>query len=93
MNETDTRAKLIDPALRAAGWSEDQISREHVVGRFRIDYVLRLISGGPIVAVLEAKAEARDVMPAVDQAINYARLVGSDWAMASNAIGSWWSGW
>jgi type I restriction enzyme R subunit len=28
-NEADTRAKLIDPALKAAGWDEDLISREH----------------------------------------------------------------
>lgn len=28
-NEADTRAKLIDPALKDAGWGEDQIHREH----------------------------------------------------------------
>jgi len=28
-NEADTRAKLIDPALKACGWGESQIEREH----------------------------------------------------------------
>jgi type I restriction enzyme, R subunit len=34
-NEADTRAKLIDPALRAAGWGESQIEREHYFIRNR----------------------------------------------------------
>jgi len=29
LNEADTRAKLIDPKLKAAGWGESQIEREH----------------------------------------------------------------
>ncbi len=29
LNEADTRAKLIDPKLRVAGWGESQIEREH----------------------------------------------------------------
>ena len=28
-NEADTRAKLIDPKVRLAGWGEGQIEREH----------------------------------------------------------------
>src|SRR5439155_17763239 len=28
-NEADTRAKLIDPALKASGWGEPLIQREH----------------------------------------------------------------
>ena len=28
LNEADTRAKLIDPALHARGWDEDLIKRE-----------------------------------------------------------------
>ena len=31
LNEADTRAKLIDPKIRAAGWGESQIEREHFV--------------------------------------------------------------
>jgi type I restriction enzyme, R subunit len=29
LNEADTRAKLIDPKIKAAGWGESQIEREH----------------------------------------------------------------
>lgn len=35
LNEADTRAKLIDPKLRAAGWGEDHIEREHFFQRNR----------------------------------------------------------
>ena len=55
MNETETRAKPIDPALHARGWDEDLIRREATAGRItihgdsarqsrkgRADYVLRV---------------------------------------------------
>jgi type I restriction enzyme R subunit len=55
LGEADTRAKLIDPALHARGWTEDLIGREETAGavevvdgrprrraRGRIDYVLRV---------------------------------------------------
>jgi len=29
LTEADTRAKLIDPKLKLAGWGESQIEREH----------------------------------------------------------------
>jgi type I site-specific restriction endonuclease len=29
LNEADTRAKLIDPKLKASGWGESEIEREH----------------------------------------------------------------
>jgi type I restriction enzyme, R subunit len=29
VNEADTRAKLIDPKIKTAGWSESQIEREY----------------------------------------------------------------
>ncbi len=54
LNEADTRAKLIDPAIHKRGWTEDLIQREETAGtveiisdrpqrkpRGRIDYVLR----------------------------------------------------
>lgn len=28
LNESDTRAKLIDPAIHSRGWTEDMIRRE-----------------------------------------------------------------
>lgn len=55
LNESDTRAKLIDPAIHKRGWTEDLIRREETAGtveivngkarrrsRGKIDYVLRV---------------------------------------------------
>lgn len=55
LNEADTRAKLIDPAIHKCGWTEDHIRREETAGtveiingkprrrsRGKMDYVLRL---------------------------------------------------
>ena len=36
MNEADTRAKLIDPAIHARGWTEDHIKREESAGAVEI---------------------------------------------------------
>jgi len=33
MNEADTRARLIDPKLKQAGWGDSQITREHYYQR------------------------------------------------------------
>ena len=35
-NEADTRAKLIDPKVKFAGWGESQIEREHYFVKSRI---------------------------------------------------------
>jgi type I restriction enzyme, R subunit len=55
LNEADTRAKLIDPAMHKCGWTEDLIKREETAGaveiiggkarrrsRGKADYVLRV---------------------------------------------------
>ena len=55
LNESDTRAKLIDPAIHQCGWTEDLIRREETAGtvdiingkarrrsRGKMDYVLRV---------------------------------------------------
>jgi len=55
LNESDTRAKLIDPAIHARGWTEDLIRREETAGAIeiidgkprkqakgRVDYTLRI---------------------------------------------------
>ena len=71
-NEADTRAKLIDPALIAAGWNEDWIRREMTAGAIhfvgtgaqrgekRVDYVLNVPIGEEFIplALVEAKAES-----------------------------------
>lgn len=36
LNEAETRAKLIDPALHARGWTEDLIKREETAGAVEI---------------------------------------------------------
>ena len=89
-NEADTRAKLIDPALRDRGWSEDWIRREETAGRVqfigslekprrargRIDYVLNVMVKGAFlpVALLEAKPESAAPSAGLEQAKTYARL-------------------
>ncbi|MEM4235413.1 MAG: hypothetical protein QXU75_09765, partial [Candidatus Methanomethylicaceae archaeon] len=55
LNESDTRAKLIDPALYKRGWTENLIRREETAGAIeivdgkprkrakgRVDYLLRV---------------------------------------------------
>ena len=55
LNEADTRAKLVDPAIHKCGWTEDLIRREESAGAIeivngkprkrakgRVDYVLRV---------------------------------------------------
>ncbi len=73
LGEADTRAKLIDPALHARGWTEDLIRREETAGpvevvggkprrssRGRVDYTLRLrvAPGAQPVAVALVEAKA-----------------------------------
>lgn len=67
LNEADTRAKLIDPALHLRGWTEDLIKREETANKGqrkkqgRTDYTLRIRikpDSQPIaLALIEAKAE------------------------------------
>jgi hypothetical protein len=38
LNEADTRAKLIDPALHQRGWTEDLIRREETAGSLVLVY-------------------------------------------------------
>lgn len=72
MNETETRAKLIDPALHARGWTEDLIRREVTAGRIyihgngarqskngRADYTLRVKAAGGSQPVAVALIEAK----------------------------------
>src|SRR5437588_3170940 len=78
MNESDTRAKLIDPAIHACGWTEDLIRREETAGtieiqdgkprrrsRGRIDYTLRIKVniGTQPVAVALIEAKAEHLPP------------------------------
>jgi type I restriction enzyme, R subunit len=89
LNEADTRAKLIDPALRERGWTEDHIFREQTAGAIdliggrarqragKIDYVLRVrMNPGtqPItIALIEAKAESYPPTHGLEQVKAYAK--------------------
>ncbi len=76
LSESDTRAKLIDPALHARGWTEDLIRREETAGpveivsglprrrsRGRVDYTLRIRVGAETqpLAVALIEAKAEDL--------------------------------
>ena len=90
LNEADTRAKLIDPALHARGWREHMISREQLPGKVYLrggkpmrirqsaDYVLKVDhpnGGAPIpVAFVEAKDESTNPLRGVEQVKRYAEL-------------------
>ena len=78
LNESDTRAKLIDPALHECGWTEDLIKREETAGAIvidggkalkqakgRVDYVLRVkvSSEAQPVAVALIEAKAENLPP------------------------------
>ena len=78
LNESDTRAKLIDPAIHAKGWGEDLIRREETAGAIEIidgkprkrakgrtDYVLRIKVNTETqpVAVALIEAKAEDLPP------------------------------
>lgn len=39
MNEANTRAKLIDPKLKSAGWSEELIDREFPISAGQIEVI------------------------------------------------------
>ena len=78
LSEADTRAKLIDPALHARGWTEDLIRREETAGAIeviegkprkqakgRVDYTLRVrVNPNPqSLAMALIEAKAADLPP------------------------------
>lgn len=78
LSEADTRAKLIDPALHARGWTENLIRREETAGEIQIvagqprktggrtDYTLRLPPDGggqPTVTVAVIEAKPESDAP------------------------------
>ena len=96
MNEAETRAEHIDPALRAAGWGVVEgsyVRREHItLGRLQgggkrgkqeiTDYVL--VYKNHKLAVIEAKAWDKPYTEGVAQAKTYAKKLGSRFAYATN---------
>ena len=100
MNEAETRAKHIDPALAAAGWDVvdgSRIRREYPItlgcleghGRrgkaLSADYVLEFRNTK--LAVVEAKARDLPLTEGVGQAKDYADKLTIRWAYSTNGQG------
>lgn len=100
MNEAETRAEHIDPALKAAGWGVaegSRIRREYIIAPGRIeghgkrgrplkaDYVLEYRNHK--LAVVEAKAWDEELTEGVGQAKNYAEKLGVRFTYATNGKG------
>ena len=96
MNEAETRAEHIDPALKAAGWGVvdgSRVLREHgiTLGRLQgnakraraeiADYVL--VYRNTKLAVIEAKAWDKPATEGVGQAKSYAARLGVRFAYAT----------
>jgi len=99
MNEAETRAELIDPALREAGWGvvdASRVGREVItLGRLQgagqratqdiADYVL--FYRGQKLAVIEAKKRSLPVTEGLAQAKRYAERLQARFAYATNGDG------
>lgn len=99
MNETETRAELIDPVLRAAGWGvvegsrirmEFPINKGRLIGHGqrskpdKADYVLQYKNRN--LAVIEAKARDKYYTEGVGQAKNYAGKLQVRFTYSTNGL-------
>ncbi|MDP1859398.1 MAG: restriction endonuclease subunit R, partial [Gemmatimonadaceae bacterium] len=99
-SESDTCRKHVVPALQAAGWDDDPHSiaeqRSITDGRIvpagkgfvrkppkRVDYLLRYTRDLPL-AVVEAKAAYKHPADGLQQAKDYATILGLPFAYATN---------
>jgi len=97
MNEADTRAELIDPQLKLAGWgyiAESRVQREYNINageiraggirssQMKADYVL--VYKNRKLAVIEAKSNELEVGEGVAQAKQYATKLELDYTYAAN---------
>ena len=97
MNEADTRAELIDPQLRAAGWvtgGDVLVQREYNInageikaggiraGQLKADYVLSYKNRK--LAIVEAKSDELEVGEGVAQAKIYAQKLNLRFTFATN---------
>jgi len=101
ITESDTCRKYVLPRLYDAGWSDDQVAQEKTFtdGRVipkgkghtrkpgkRADYLLRYRPDFPI-AVAEAKAAYKKPGDGMQQAIEYAEILGLKFAYSTNGHG------
>ncbi len=99
MNETETRAELIDPALQAAGWGiveGSRIRREFPINKGRLighgqrsrpdkaDYVLQYKNRN--LAIIEAKARDKHYTEGVAQAKDYAEKLHVRFTFSTNGL-------
>ena len=97
MNEAETRAKLINPQLKYAGWdvvADSMVRHEYFINKGEIkagglrssqmkaDYVL--VYKNRKLAVIEAKSDELEVSEGVAQAKQYASKLQLDYAYAAN---------
>lgn len=100
MNEAETRAELIDPVLKEAGWGVvegSRIHREYQITKGRLegngrrgradcaDYVL--VYRNTKLAVIEAKRRDAAVTEGMGQAKSYAKKLSVRFTYATNGIG------
>src|SRR5690348_18156727 len=100
MNEAETRAELIDPALTAAGWGVvegSRVHREYHIAPGRIegngrrakpliaDYIL--VYRNTKLAVIEAKAFGESLTEGLAQAKDYSEKVAVRYAYSTNGQG------
>jgi len=101
ITEADTCRRYVLPKLYEAGWSDDQISEQKTFtdGKIvvlgdkvqrrktkRADYILRISRNVPI-AVIEAKAAYKDPGDGLQQAKEYAEILGLKFAYSTNGHG------
>lgn len=104
MNESDTRLKKIDPALKAAGWGVVEGSdifteqRAYIVSPGRIvtkakrnpDKIDYLLTyKGVKLGIVEAKSDEKDVSEGVEQAKRYAAAMNIRYTYATNGDKIW----
>ncbi|RTL01873.1 MAG: DEAD/DEAH box helicase [Proteobacteria bacterium] len=97
-SEADTKEKLITPKLKESGWSEFHLTREHGFKyfftdgrklpankrgkRYSVDYLLSYKNVN--LGIVEAKAEDKDPLEGLQQAIGYAEKLKVDFIYATN---------
>ena len=104
MNESDTRLKKIDPALKAVGWGVVEGSdifteqRAYIVSPGRIvtkakrnpDKIDYLLTyKGVKIGIVEAKKDELDVSAGVEQAKKYAKAMNIRWTYSTNGDKIW----
>ena len=104
MNESDTRLKKIDPALKAAGWGvvdgSDIFTEQsaYILAPGRIARKAKrnpdkvdylLVYKGVKLAIVEAKSDEKDVSEGVEQAKRYASAMNIRWAYSTNGDNIW----